>query len=94
MCALQEEYRKDITLKEAEVVALSTLKQVMEEKVRRAKLLQKHCKAIMERQCLSVQRSDCNVNSSDVDFQGWPCQGMLPCGAGHPYERGHSICGP
>ena len=31
---LQEEYRKDMTLKEAEVVALSTLKQVMEEKVR------------------------------------------------------------
>ncbi|CAL5222717.1 g5120 [Coccomyxa viridis] len=30
---LQEEYRKDMTLKEAEVVALSTLKQVMEEKV-------------------------------------------------------------
>ena len=32
--ALQEEYRKDLTLKEAEVLALSTLKQVMEEKVR------------------------------------------------------------
>ena len=31
--ALQEEYRKDLTLKEAEVLALSTLKQVMEEKV-------------------------------------------------------------
>ena len=34
MLPLQEEYRKDMTLKEAEVVALSTLKQVMEEKVR------------------------------------------------------------
>lgn len=34
--ALQEEYRKDLTLKEAEVLALSTLKQVMEEKVRRS----------------------------------------------------------
>ena len=32
--ALQEEYRPDMTLKEAEVLALSTLKQVMEEKVR------------------------------------------------------------
>jgi 20S proteasome subunit alpha 5 len=31
--ALQEEYKKDLTLKEAEVLALSTLKQVMEEKV-------------------------------------------------------------
>ncbi|PRW61433.1 Proteasome subunit alpha type-5 [Chlorella sorokiniana] len=31
--ALQESYRKDMTLKEAEVLALSTLKQVMEEKV-------------------------------------------------------------
>lgn len=31
--ALQEGYRKDLTLKEAEVLALSTLKQVMEEKV-------------------------------------------------------------
>jgi len=30
----QEQYRKDLTLKEAEVLALSTLKQVMEEKVR------------------------------------------------------------
>ncbi|KAF5839705.1 20S proteasome alpha subunit E [Dunaliella salina] len=30
---LQEQYRKDMTLKEAEVLALSTLKQVMEEKV-------------------------------------------------------------
>lgn len=29
----QENYRKDLTLKEAEVVALSTLKEVMEEKV-------------------------------------------------------------
>ena len=36
--ALQEEYRKDLTLKEAEVLALSTLKQVMEEKVRRTAL--------------------------------------------------------
>ena len=33
---LQEEYKPDLTLKEAEVVALSTLKQVMEEKVRSA----------------------------------------------------------
>ena len=32
--ALQEEFRPDMTLKEAEVLALSTLKQVMEEKVR------------------------------------------------------------
>lgn len=31
--ALQEQYRKDMTLQEAEVLALSTLKQVMEEKV-------------------------------------------------------------
>jgi len=31
--ALQEAYREDLTLKEAEVLALSTLKQVMEEKV-------------------------------------------------------------
>jgi len=31
--ALQENFRKDLTLKEAEVLALSTLKQVMEEKV-------------------------------------------------------------
>ncbi|GAB4813319.1 hypothetical protein N2152v2_000365 [Parachlorella kessleri] len=31
--ALQEQYRKDLTLQEAEVLALSTLKQVMEEKV-------------------------------------------------------------
>ena len=31
--ALQEEYKPDLTLKEAEVLALSTLKQVMEEKV-------------------------------------------------------------
>mmetsp|Transcript_8974 Transcript_8974/g.25803 ORF Transcript_8974/g.25803 Transcript_8974/m.25803 type:complete len:240 (+) Transcript_8974:144-863(+) len=31
--ALQESFRKDLTLKEAEVMALSTLKQVMEEKV-------------------------------------------------------------
>lgn len=30
---LQEGFRKDLTLKEAEVLALSTLKQVMEEKV-------------------------------------------------------------
>ena len=31
--ALQESYRNDLTLEEAEVLALSTLKQVMEEKV-------------------------------------------------------------
>lgn len=31
--ALQEQFRKDMTLKEAETLALSTLKQVMEEKV-------------------------------------------------------------
>ena len=31
--ALQEHYRKDMTLKEAETLALNTLKQVMEEKV-------------------------------------------------------------
>lgn len=31
---LQEGFRKDLTLKEAEVLALSTLKQVMEEKVK------------------------------------------------------------
>jgi len=31
--ALQEAYREDMTLEEAEVLALSTLKQVMEEKV-------------------------------------------------------------
>ena len=30
---LQEEYKPDLTLKEAEILALSTLKQVMEEKV-------------------------------------------------------------
>lgn len=30
---LQEEYKTDLTFKEAEVLALSTLKQVMEEKV-------------------------------------------------------------
>ena len=30
---MQENYRKDMTLKEAEVMALSTLKEVMEEKV-------------------------------------------------------------
>jgi 20S proteasome subunit alpha 5 len=30
---LQENYRKDLTLAEAEVLALTTLKQVMEEKV-------------------------------------------------------------
>ena len=34
MQTLQEEFRPDMTLKEAEVLALSTLKQVMEEKVR------------------------------------------------------------
>ena len=33
LSCVQEEYRKDMTLKEAEVCALSTLKQVMEEKV-------------------------------------------------------------
>lgn len=32
--ALQENYSADLSLKEAEVLALSTLKQVMEEKVR------------------------------------------------------------
>ena len=32
--SLQEQFRKDMTLKEAEVAALSILKQVMEEKVR------------------------------------------------------------
>jgi hypothetical protein len=32
--ALQENFRKDLTLAEAELLALSTLKQVMEEKVR------------------------------------------------------------
>jgi 20S proteasome subunit alpha 5 len=32
--SLQEGWRKDLTLAEAEVLALSTLKQVMEEKVR------------------------------------------------------------
>ena len=32
--SLQEQYRKDMTLKEAEAAALSILKQVMEEKVR------------------------------------------------------------
>ncbi len=31
---LQEEYKPELSLKEAEVLALSTLKQVMEEKVR------------------------------------------------------------
>ncbi len=31
--ALQESFRKDLTLAEAEVMALSTLKQVMEDKV-------------------------------------------------------------
>ena len=31
--SLQENYRKDMTLKEAETLALSTLKAVMEEKV-------------------------------------------------------------
>ena len=31
--SVQENYRKDMTLKEAEVTALSTLKEVMEEKV-------------------------------------------------------------
>lgn len=31
--ALQEAYREDLTLEEAEVLALTTLKQVMEEKV-------------------------------------------------------------
>lgn len=36
--ALQENFRKDLTLKEAEVLALTTLKQVMEEKVRVAAL--------------------------------------------------------
>ncbi len=30
---MQEQYRKDLTLVEAEVLALATLKQVMEEKV-------------------------------------------------------------
>lgn len=30
---LQEQFKPDLTLKEAEVLALSTLKQVMEEKV-------------------------------------------------------------
>ena len=34
--ALKEGYRADLTLEEAEVLALSTLKQVMEEKVRLA----------------------------------------------------------
>ena len=33
---LQEEYKPGMSLKEAEVLALSTLKQVMEEKVRAA----------------------------------------------------------
>lgn len=33
---LQEEYKAGMSLKEAEVLALSTLKQVMEEKVRAA----------------------------------------------------------
>lgn len=37
LAGAQEQYRKDLTLKEAEVLALSTLKQVMEEKVRRDK---------------------------------------------------------
>lgn len=32
--ALQEHYKDDMTLAEAEVLALTTLKQVMEEKVR------------------------------------------------------------
>lgn len=37
MCyAVQEQYRKDMTLKEAEAAALSILKQVMEEKVGRS----------------------------------------------------------
>jgi 20S proteasome subunit alpha 5 len=31
--SLKEQYKKDLTLKEAEVVALSILKQVMEEKI-------------------------------------------------------------
>ena len=30
---IQENYRKDLSLKDAEVMALSTLKEVMEEKV-------------------------------------------------------------
>ena len=35
VCAMpQENYRKDLSLKDAEVMALSTLKEVMEEKVK------------------------------------------------------------
>ena len=42
--ALQESYRKDLTLAEAELLALSTLKQVMEEKVwQRSALLGPAC---------------------------------------------------
>lgn len=33
LCVSQENYRKDMSLKDAEVMALSTLKEVMEEKV-------------------------------------------------------------
>ena len=33
LVVMQENYRKDMTLKEAEVTALTTLKEVMEEKV-------------------------------------------------------------
>jgi 20S proteasome subunit alpha 5 len=40
--SLQEQFRKDMTLKEAEVAALSILKQVMEEKVTNKRI--KGCK--------------------------------------------------
>jgi 20S proteasome subunit alpha 5 len=43
--SLQEGWRKDLTLAEAEVLALSTLKQVMEEKVRRSVCASAKCRA-------------------------------------------------
>ena len=67
-----------MTLKEAEVVALSTLKQVMEEKVRHAVLLHKNCMAAIACQCMSVLRSDSTVSCLSVTctLRVRPCQGL------------------
>ena len=67
---MQEEYRKDMTLKEAEVVALSTLKQVMEEKVRStAHGMQWHA---LLRQCRPSYTTFCKVGSMQLhDFRGY-----------------------
>lgn len=40
LLCVQENYQKDMSLKDAEVMALSTLKEVMEEKVLLTRLMQ------------------------------------------------------